>query len=101
MVRHWTCLQAEQTELASVRERESKDDAKVLLGRTEVSLTKLGETVGGGIGGCRKHKEFCFSKSSSSYLLGKEAEKLSRMQYVSSGKRLLREIGITNGIPLN
>ena len=61
MVRHCMCPQAEQKELASVRERESKGDTKVFLGRMELSFTKLGETVGeGGKGGCGKHKEFCF-----------------------------------------
>lgn len=83
-------MSAGRTELASVRERESKEDTQVSVGRMELPPTKMGETVrGAGMKGCVKHWELCFDTSSSRYPLGKGAEKLSTMDYRSSGERLL------------
>lgn len=56
MTKHWTCLQAEQMELASVQEEKAR---MTLIGRTELSFTKMvGEA---GMGKCRKCKELWFS----------------------------------------
>lgn len=61
MARHWTCMEAEQTALASARERESKNDTTAFAGRMELPFAKMGETIRrADMGGCEKHKDLCF-----------------------------------------
>lgn len=90
MVRHWMCLQAEQKELASVRERKSKVTPRCFLGEWSCRLPNWGrlweKKVRKGVGNIRSS---VLDTSSSRYLLSKEAEKLSRMEYISSGEKLL------------